>query len=118
MDNAGGATGSARGKIVLFDQQCAFAAARALTRNGNAVDSAADYEDIKGLTSERSAVMTVVGHDVCDAKQLLWSSQAIAATVAQSSGSMFGNRESRCSIFSSSPTFSPKILCVPSSLRQ
>ena len=47
MDNSGGAAGSAGRKIVLLNQYRAFAPLRALTRNGNTVNAAADYQNVK-----------------------------------------------------------------------
>src|SRR5690242_20522584 len=39
----------AGGKIVLLNQQCAFAPLRTLARNGNAVDAATNYQNVKSL---------------------------------------------------------------------
>ncbi len=64
MDNPGRAAGGSGGKIVLLNQQCAFAGARAFTRNGDAVDSTTHYKDIKGLTGKGSAVIAVIRHFV------------------------------------------------------
>ncbi len=47
MNNARGATGGACGKVVLVQQKCAASGAGALPRDGNAVDPAADDDDLE-----------------------------------------------------------------------
>ncbi len=49
MDYSCGAAGSAGRKIVLLNQYRTFAPLRALTRNGNTVNAAADYQNVKIL---------------------------------------------------------------------
>ncbi len=49
VDNAGGSAGGAGGKIILLNQQRALAPLRALARNGNAVDAAANHQNVKAL---------------------------------------------------------------------
>jgi hypothetical protein len=48
-----GTAGGASGEIVLFDQQRAASGASALPRDGDSVDPAANYQDVKTLTVER-----------------------------------------------------------------
>jgi hypothetical protein len=47
VDNPRGTAGRARRKIILLEQQRPRSGACALTRNGNAVNAAANYDDLK-----------------------------------------------------------------------
>ena len=51
-----GAAGSAGGKVVLFHEKGAFAGARALARDGDTHNAAADDGDLKVLAGERRPV--------------------------------------------------------------
>jgi hypothetical protein len=53
MNDASGAASRARRKVVLLEQQSALARQRALPRNGNAIDAAANYHDIKATAVEQ-----------------------------------------------------------------
>src|SRR5437868_228501 len=52
VNNAGGPAGSAAGEIILLQQQRALARARALARDGDAIDAAADHRHIEALAVE------------------------------------------------------------------
>ena len=54
VNNSRGATGGPGGKVVLLDEQRPASRAGALPRDGNAVDPAADDDDLKAFTSQRS----------------------------------------------------------------
>jgi hypothetical protein len=49
VDNAGGTRRRARSKVVLLNQQDALAGLRALARNGDAIDAAADHDYVEML---------------------------------------------------------------------
>ena len=49
MNDAGGATGDAGGKIVLLDEQSALAGAGAFAGHGYAVDASADHHHLEVL---------------------------------------------------------------------
>ena len=49
VDDSRGPAGSAGGKIVLLNQQHALAPLRTLARNGNAINAAADHQNVKDL---------------------------------------------------------------------
>ena len=53
VDDARGAAGGAGGEVVLLDQQGAAAGAGAFPGDGNAVDSAANDDDLEALAFER-----------------------------------------------------------------
>ena len=51
MNDSCGPAGGAGGKIVLLNQQRALAPLRTLARNGNTVDAAANYQNVKVLVT-------------------------------------------------------------------
>ena len=59
MNDARGAAGCSRSKIILLDYRHGFSATNTLPRNGNAVDPAAYYQNIKVLAFGAHAFWTV-----------------------------------------------------------
>src|SRR6266481_7502566 len=55
MNNAGGAAGCAGSKVMLLHQQHALPAADTFPRNGHAVDSSANDQNVKVASGERRA---------------------------------------------------------------
>src|SRR5579862_879349 len=67
MDNTGGTTGGAGGKIILLRHGNFFAVASAFPRYGDAVDTSADDQDIKALTVKGQSSWAGQLHSVLDA---------------------------------------------------
>ncbi len=62
VDDAGGPAGGAGGEVVLFDQQRTTAGPGAFSRDGDAVDSAADHDHLEAFAFQRTPDWGSVAH--------------------------------------------------------